>query len=116
MVAWHTVQTARAAWADAKQISDDAVLTDLLDLAKDAVWHFDNPRVRNEEGVEQAPPADVPPRYKMAQLLQMRAVWQLPRSGDGGSMGLDEYAGRVYVFGKDIQKVIVPPVYGEAVG
>lgn len=117
MSEWHTLQTARADWADAKQLSD-LMLTDVLELAKDAVWHFEvdaHPRL-DDTGAEIPVPADVPVRYRVAQLLQARSVWQLPRTGDQGAMGLDEYAGRVYVFGKDIQKVIVPPTYGEAVG
>lgn len=110
MVAWHDVSSARAQWADAPK-GNGQELEDLLDAAKDAVWRYVYPEWADlkDDGTPNPIPDDVPTRFRIAQLLQVRAVWGLPRTGGGDSVGIQDYAARVYVLGYDIQKVLVPP-------
>lgn len=108
MADWHTADSARAQWSDAPGGTE---LSDLLELAKDACWRYVHP------DDEEAPEGEIPVRFRVAQLAQAQAVWQLRRTSPGGdSIGLDGYQARVYVFGYDIQKILVPPVHGEMVG
>lgn len=108
MSSWHDLQSARAGWSELKPVPD-AVVQDLLDGAKEACWGYVHP---NDEEI----PDEVAVRFRIAQLLHAQSVWQLPRGGSDGQIGVDGYATRVYVLGYDIQKILRPPVYGEAVG
>ena len=107
MAAWHTPESVRQEWQDAPR---GAVLDDLLEYAKEAVWAYAG------DGSTTIP-ADVPMRFRLGQRLQAQAVWQLARSGGSdGSVGLDGYQARLYVLGYDIKRVLRPEVAGEQVG
>lgn len=113
---WHTPGTAREVWRDAPQGTE---LDDLLDAARLACWRYVPSYTRQlevpagwlDEHTIDDPPALVPVRYRLAQLLQARAVYQLPRAGGSGELGLDGYQARLYVFGYDVQRILVPPTF-----
>lgn len=111
MARWHDADSVRDVWQDAPRAGTE--LSDLLDLAADACWRYVHPEWPATEEL----PQEVPTRFRVAQLMQAKAVWQLPRtstSEDG--MGMAGYQARVYVFGYDIRRILVPLIYGEVVG
>jgi hypothetical protein len=115
LVAWHTPETVRAAWGDAKLVGD---LDDLCALTRDAVWQYVPIETRAREvpaGVDPTvPPERVPVRYRVGQLMHLQSLVQLRRTSPAGdTMGMDGYQARVYVFGAEVRKVLVPPRYGE---
>ena len=117
---WHDRASARAQWSDAPK--NDGELDDLLEATKGACWRFVPRATRLREVPTGWPDVDVPPpavdvRYRLGQLMHMQSIWQSRRTASGGdTIGLDGYASRVYVFGAETRKILVPPVYGEMVG
>jgi hypothetical protein len=96
VTAWATLAEARRDWPDA----DDALLTDLLELARVKCATFgpvlDDP--------------DVPPvGWSYAQVLTARDVWQAARR-QGDFIGFDAYAVRVRPLLADVQGILRPYV------
>lgn len=76
---WHTLDSTRDAWGDAPD--DDETLFELLEVAKEAV-------------IEYAPPVvgDLPPvRFRKAQLMQARNLWNSTEVNPAGEAGADGY-------------------------
>jgi hypothetical protein len=65
MSTWHTLASARAEWRDAPR--DDSVLQGLLDTAKQECQIAANLALPD--------PEVIPAGWRIAQLLQMRAIW-----------------------------------------
>jgi hypothetical protein len=120
LVEWHTVATVKAAWSDANNLGD---LSDVLALARRAVWLYVPRTTRAREvgldadGVQIDPdvvPDLVDVRYRVAQLMHVQSLVQVRRTSPAGdTLGMDGYQARVYVFGAEVRKVLVPPVHGE---
>ncbi|UOE43742.1 hypothetical protein [Agromyces larvae] len=76
---WHTLDTARAEWADAEHLADP-VLYELLEVAKGEVLEF-APALAED--------APVPIRYRKGQLMQARNILNAagvdPSTGDDGA-------------------------------
>lgn len=84
-MAWHTPATIRTWWASAPK--NDDVLNDLLAVAKDQILAPGNAPRPLPADVDTNPPAN----FKMAQLLQVRALWgEMKANNPGdGEMGLE---------------------------
>lgn len=86
---WHTVESARDQWVDAPTddgADEDATLLELLEVAKGAVLAY-APAVEDLE---------VPTNYRVAQLMQMRNIWNSSKASpagefDNGSYGLSSF-------------------------
>jgi hypothetical protein len=76
---WLDLDDARLRWADAPE--EDDILTDLLDVAREAVLAY-APLLA--EG------AEIPTSYRMAQQMQMKAIWTAT-VGEGGGLGPDGF-------------------------
>lgn len=119
LVPWHDAESVRAAWGDAKSIGD---LDDLVQLTRRAVWLYVPRSTREREvgvdanGVQLDPdvvPARVDVRYRVAQLMHLQSLATVRRTSPAGdTMGMDGYQARVYVFGAEVKKVLVPPTHG----
>ena len=106
MAEWHTVASARDQWVDAPYDEDggDDTLTELLDVAKEAVLAFAPVLTQSEDdyilvdGILIPNTGEViPTNYRVGQLMQARNVWNAskasPSSGDfdGTSYGLSSF-------------------------
>lgn len=98
---WHSLQSAREAWADAPR--RDVVLFDLLQLARDACEAY-APLTPAEDGT----PAVVPAGHRQAQLNIARAAWQRVKGGQGDQLGIDGFAVRVYIDDPDTRRLLRP--------
>lgn len=80
MATWHTVETARDEWVDAPYDADDGdtILSNLLDVARDAVLAF-APAV-------ETPLVDIPAGYRTAQLKAARNSWSDSKMSSGEYM------------------------------
>ncbi|GAA2172421.1 hypothetical protein GCM10009846_10290 [Agrococcus versicolor] len=95
---WHTIDSARHDWDGAPQ--DDARLFDLLAVAREQC-----------EAYAPVLPlgAPVPLRYRQAQLLQARNVWNASRTDPGAStMGADGFQVTVYPLDWTVQQMLRP--------
>lgn len=117
MTAWHDAQTIRAEWADARGMSEGEIEA-LLDATREWCWRFVPASTRLDEipagwldthSISE-PPADVPGRYRIAQRLAFIALAQLARGGTAGDVGLEGYSAKLYAYGFDVQRVLVPPI------
>ena len=119
MAEWHTLATIRSAWADARGLPD-AELQALLDATREWCWRF-VPRATRareipsswllEHSLEDAPD-EIPGRYRIAQRLAVIMLAQLGTGSSQGDAGLEGYSGRLYAYGYDVQRVLVPPLAG----
>lgn len=95
---WATVTQVRERWDDAPL--DDDLLAALLDAAHEQVAAY-APAL--PEG------ATVPARYREAEVLQLRALWQAQeRDGDVLGFGEAGYAVRVRPLGQDVRSLLRP--------
>jgi len=92
--AWHTLDSARREWADADM--EDVQLYTLLTAAKEAVLAYAPATV------------GVPLRFKQAQLMQTRAVWNATKAGSEDSIGPEGFSVRVYPLDKNIRQLLRP--------
>ncbi len=106
MGTWHTPDTVRAEWPDAVQI-DDLLLEQLVVVARDAVVAY-APALRSGTGEPggfgtgpfghgtfgHGPEGDdsIPDRYRLAQLIQVKNVWNAAIATASGDLGGDTYA------------------------
>lgn len=102
MAAWHDVASARRGWADAP--ADDGDLEELLAVAREACFLYVHPDATEI-------PLDVPTRYRVAQLMQARAIAS-KLGGNLDTVGLEGFTQR-FVLGYDVRNVLVPPAFGE---
>jgi hypothetical protein len=92
---WHTLDTLRNAWADAPE--DDTTLYALSQSAKAQCIEY-APKVTGRP----------PTRYRQAQLLQSRNLWQAVKADDGGQVGADGFAVPVYSLDWVVQGLLRP--------
>lgn len=92
MATWHTLDTIRAEWSDAEQVGDD-LLSQLVVAARDAVIAYAPrlpafvPNPDDPEAVQQ-----IPDRYRLAQLVQVRNLWNATMAAPSGDLGGETYA------------------------
>ena len=79
---WHTLDTARDQWVDAPY--QDAILANLLEIAKEACLAF-APFTVSETILE------APARYRVAQLMQARNIWNASKVSPSGDLGDGTY-------------------------
>lgn len=90
MGTWHTADTVRAEWPDAVQI-DDGLLEQLVVVAQDAVLAY-APDLPAFTPTEDVPDQPIPDRYRVAQLIQVKNVWNAAIATASGDYGGDTYA------------------------
>lgn len=98
MANWHTVESIRMYWDDANQIEDD-LLEELLLVAQSAVIAYaptpkeEFPELTLDEwedawdGAWGAESDAIPTRFRVAQMMQVRNLWNASRVGVDGSNG-----------------------------
>jgi hypothetical protein len=95
---WMSLEDARREWADAPQ--DDAVLADILASARLTCETYASPL-----GVGALPP----PNYRVAQLMQARAVWNSVRSDSAAdTFGPEGFTVRVYPLDANVRQQLKP--------
>ena len=95
---WATVPDVRQRWDDAPL--DDELLGALLDAAHEQLATYAPALVDG---------APVPARYREAEVLQVRALWQAQeRDGDVLGFGEAGYAVRVRPLGQDVRSLLRP--------
>lgn len=83
MATWHTPASVRAEWEDAEHIGDD-LLAQLVTAAQDAC-----------EAFAPALPVDsttIPDRYRLAQLMQVKNLWNAQQTAPSGEFGGETFA------------------------
>jgi hypothetical protein len=80
-MAWHTAATARERWPDAAR--DDNMLNEYLEVAKIQVLAY---------APALAEGAEIPVHYRMAQLMQARAIWAATVKNSEGQLDAGGYA------------------------
>lgn len=104
---WHDLASARAGWRDAPKT--DTVLQDLLDVAAQECLDF-APLPTTQ------PAGTVPIGYRMAQLMQARAVWDYQNGSTEQDLGFEGAgAPRIYPMDAHIRQRLRPR-RGPAVG
>lgn len=95
------------AWPDAPT-SDTERLSMLLDVAKGDVWAW-APESEDDDGNPVDPPAtDVPVRLVLAQLQQVRNLWNAGRTDSNGETGMDGFTFTPRPLDKTIRAMIRP--------
>lgn len=82
MASWHDVGSIREEWVDAEQLSDE-LLAELLEVAQDAVIAY--------APALPADAVDIPTRYRVGQMMQVRNLWAATQVGASGELGGETY-------------------------
>lgn len=78
MATWHDIESIRMAWLDAEQI-EDSLLGELLEVAQDAVIAY--------APVLPQGATDIPTRYRLGQMMQVRNLWAATMVSTSGDLG-----------------------------
>jgi hypothetical protein len=120
MADWHTTTSARDEWIDAPL--DDAQLTDLLEVAKQAVLAY-APALPEDsyeivDGMVVAVGEDtVPVNYRAAQLMQARNVWNSSKASPTGDFDGGSYSLTTFPLDWQVKQLLRPrSVFGGPVG
>ena len=97
LTGWHTLDSARREWRDAPD--SDSGLFVLLDTARVQVEAFAPNTVLG---------APVPLRYKQAQLMQARNVWNAAKADPAGQQGDDGFIIRPFPMDWTVKNIIRP--------
>lgn len=95
---WHTLDSIRAEWPDAQYI-DDGPLWELLAIAREQVLEF-APVLADD--------APVPDRYRTAQRVQARNVWNASKVAPDGTVGQDDFVIRPFPLDWHVKQIIRP--------
>lgn len=102
MVDWHTPATAKLQWKDAPSNEE---LAELLATAKDECIEFATSRPPDEF----TPPEDgIPTGWRIAQLLQARAIWTFKQTGPQDTIGYEGGGVRVYPMDANVRARLRP--------
>lgn len=93
---WHTLSSARVQWVDAPR---DPTLWELLSISRDRVL---------TEGPALADDAAIPDRYRLAQLMDAKALWQKNQSTSDDDLNSGSFSVSIYPMDKTIRSVIRP--------
>lgn len=110
MATWYTaepaeqVQRIRGAWVDAP-VQNIEVLQMLLDVAREQVVAFAPAPAPVPQG---EPVPGPPPRYVLAQLMQVRNLYNAGRTTGEGEVGAEGFTFRPYPLDNTIKAVIRP--------
>ncbi len=96
---WHTLASARDQWGDAP--TSDAVLYSLLSAAQHQCEVF-APASPSGQGV--------PVRYRQAQIMQTRALWQSTKTNSAGEIGEGGFTVQVFPMDWSIKALLRPRV------
>ncbi len=107
MAEWHDPASLRATWADAP--SSDALVQELLEVAKQQVLAFAPELTLAEDGEPDAEPAP-PANYRMAQAYQARALYQASKANVNADVDVvgGEFKVRVYPMDWNIKNMLRP--------
>ena len=106
MAEWHTLESARTEWEDAPL--DDEQLEELLEVGKDAVLAY---------APVLADPDEPPTRYRVAQLMQARNVWNSSSVSTAGDFDSGSYGLTTHPLDWQIKQILRPrTVFGGPVG
>jgi hypothetical protein len=94
---WHDADSAREEWLDAP--FEDPQLEALLDVARVQCLTY---------APGEFTASFVPPRYRMAQLLQARNLWNASKQDPGGEMGGEGFAVRVFPMDWTVKNLLRP--------
>lgn len=120
MASWHTLESARDQWVDAPL--DDATLSELLEVARDAVLAYaptlDDSLLVDEDGyVTPVVPDEVPTSYRHAQLMQARNVWNASYASPTGDLDGGSYSLTTFPLDWQVKQLLRPrSVFGGPVG
>jgi len=90
MGTWHTPDTVRAEWEDAEQIGDE-LLAQLVTAARYAVIAY-APALPPFLSTDEQPFQEIPDRYRLAQLMQVRNLWNAQQTSPSGDLGGESFA------------------------
>lgn len=111
MATWHTIESARDQWVDAPL--DDEQLEELLDVAKDAVLAY----APSDEDIDPDDPDEIPTRYRVAQLMQARNVWNSSAASPTGDFDGAGYGLTTFPLDWQVKQILRPrSVFGGPVG
>lgn len=103
---WHNLDSIRAEWPDAEAIPDWSLFA-LLEVARDQCVAF-APALADD--------APVPTRYREAQRIQARNVWNAARVAPDGTVGQDDFIIRPFPLDWHVKAILRPkrgiPVIG----
>lgn len=95
---WHTLDSVREEWPDAEYI-DDVPLWRVLELARTQVLDFAPALVD---------PDIVPDRYRDAQRVQARNIWNAAKVSPDGTVGTDDFVIRPFPLDWHVKQIIRP--------
>lgn len=111
MATWHTIESARDQWVDAPL--DDEQLTELLEVAKDAVLAY----APSAEDIDPEDPDEIPTRYRVGQLMQARNVWNSSMASPTGDLDGASYGLTTFPLDWQVKQLIRPrSVFGGPIG
>ena len=101
---WHTLTTARAEWPGGNAPFNDPALTELLTVAREQVEAF------GKVIPVTVPVTPVPDRYRLAQLMQARNLWNAGKADTGSNGGFGDESFTIYTFPMDnaVKNIIRP--------
>jgi hypothetical protein len=103
LIGWVDPADVPALWPDADLV-DPAALETLLSVAHETCAAYAPAIPANEDGT----PGEVPERYRMAQILQARAVWAMQRQSPGETFNGDGFSVAVYPLDARIRAMLRP--------
>lgn len=95
---WHTLDTIREEWPDAEHIGD-GTLWQMLEVARGDVLEF---------APVLAVDAPVPDRYRLAQRVHTRNIWNATRVSPDGGMGEGDFVLRPYPLDWHVKALLRP--------
>lgn len=120
MAEWHTTESARDQWIDAPL--DDEQLTELLEVAKQAVLAYapalpEGSYTLEDGMVVMVGPDTVPINYRAAQLMQARNVWNSSKASPTGDFDGGSYSLTTFPLDWQVKQLLRPrSVFGGPVG
>lgn len=109
MADWHTPATAADEWANAVVIADDAIFTELLEVARDQVMAYapKSQRAAYAAATEEAP-YDVPLNLRRAQLRHAENMWNAASVDSAGDLGEGTFRSSPHPLDWHIKQLIRP--------
>jgi len=103
LIGWVDPADVPGLWPDADLVEPEALAT-LLAVAHETCHEYAPSIPANEDGT----PGPVPERYRMAQILQARAVWAMQRQSPGETFNGDGFSVAVYPLDARIRAMLRP--------
>jgi len=100
--AWHTESTARQLWRDAPS---SAEVQEQLDASQEQCLEFATSQPAEDYIV---PPEGIPARWRIAHLIQARALWTAKQANPQDQLGVDGIGVRVYPMDMQVKALLRP--------